>query len=711
MGDSFRLEPLQQATYEGQTNADGKRHGVGLCIYPEGTVYEGEWANDKQHGHGLCAFPSGNVYVGQWKDGVIEGRGIMLYQDSDIFEGMWVRGVCDGEGTFYSGTSVTCGVWRGGERVSTRTTAKQKVIPERLRGAILSLAHALRCQCQLHSMRALTQGTAAAVNTSPSDKPLASTSGPKPQPRKDSVGRNLGDAASVLTESKSPQLPKTPRPHAIAVDVPAQSPQLVVNSSFDAPPPLTPRAQPLQQMPKASQNDIMFVCCGPGYNSCFDAVKFVRSFVAFIFPFFSLPHTPCPCRFSALEEEREYVVSGAALRIDFEQPYASIYLAAIAFVAVALAWVFSQISTDIGAYTTIASVDIILPLLAYLLFALMNATYHSYVRIAHPLERIDRHGFPKMAAFVGSCVDSQADVCIYTWDEEGNSRVTNSHYHYRWLVVSMIVGLLASAISPIYRAFHGVQLFGDDKYERTGAVFAAIGILLTFTGVTYFILKITDMERQVHSQLAVISRLAYLNGQSLLRPTDHRKVRFELDSPVSTQDLKSGFCGWFVTRCFVLYASTVSNHVARHSSISAVFLFMFVVQMVVFVDVIYALSREYIQRSSAYFTSAHLMGLWLVLSWGSLLIRYVYVCLLTERERQRHLYIFDVAALYHHTVLSNANSCSIIETCRSMTLLHDQRTTVFNVRLSPFLFVVWCGLHILSCGVLVYQLVNYIIYS
>ncbi|MCI5123013.1 MAG: hypothetical protein D3925_00680 [Candidatus Electrothrix sp. AR5] len=55
--------------------SDNKRHGHGLCIYPDGGQYEGEWRNDKRHGPGTYLDPNGGSYEGQWKDGMEENRG------------------------------------------------------------------------------------------------------------------------------------------------------------------------------------------------------------------------------------------------------------------------------------------------------------------------------------------------------------------------------------------------------------------------------------------------------------------------------------------------------------------------------------------------------------------------------------------------------------------------------------------------------------
>ena len=55
--------------------SDGKRHGHGLCIYPDGGQYEGEWVDDKRHGMGTYFDPNGGSFEGEWKDGMRNGLG------------------------------------------------------------------------------------------------------------------------------------------------------------------------------------------------------------------------------------------------------------------------------------------------------------------------------------------------------------------------------------------------------------------------------------------------------------------------------------------------------------------------------------------------------------------------------------------------------------------------------------------------------------
>merc|ERR1711900_12676 len=37
-------------------------------VYPNGTVYDGEWDGDSRSGHGVCMYTNGDKYVGDWAD-------------------------------------------------------------------------------------------------------------------------------------------------------------------------------------------------------------------------------------------------------------------------------------------------------------------------------------------------------------------------------------------------------------------------------------------------------------------------------------------------------------------------------------------------------------------------------------------------------------------------------------------------------------------
>ena len=54
---------------------DGKRHGRGKFIYPNGDTYEGEWKNDVREGEGIFTYKSDSyTYVGSFKNGLRDGK-------------------------------------------------------------------------------------------------------------------------------------------------------------------------------------------------------------------------------------------------------------------------------------------------------------------------------------------------------------------------------------------------------------------------------------------------------------------------------------------------------------------------------------------------------------------------------------------------------------------------------------------------------------
>ena len=49
-------------TYEGEWNSEDEKHGRGVQLWDNGTIYEGYWSHDKPHGKGRIVFHNGDVY-------------------------------------------------------------------------------------------------------------------------------------------------------------------------------------------------------------------------------------------------------------------------------------------------------------------------------------------------------------------------------------------------------------------------------------------------------------------------------------------------------------------------------------------------------------------------------------------------------------------------------------------------------------------------
>ncbi|NBC08492.1 MAG: peptidase C14 caspase catalytic subunit p20, partial [Bacteroidetes bacterium] len=53
--------------------------GEGVCVYPSGARYEGQFENGRPDGKGNLYFSDGRVYRGDWKAGFKEGIGMLSY--------------------------------------------------------------------------------------------------------------------------------------------------------------------------------------------------------------------------------------------------------------------------------------------------------------------------------------------------------------------------------------------------------------------------------------------------------------------------------------------------------------------------------------------------------------------------------------------------------------------------------------------------------
>ena len=65
-------------------------NGHGLCRWPDGSQYEGEWKNDQRVGKGKYRYDNGDVYEGDWFDDERNGYGTYTFADGDIYRGEWI---------------------------------------------------------------------------------------------------------------------------------------------------------------------------------------------------------------------------------------------------------------------------------------------------------------------------------------------------------------------------------------------------------------------------------------------------------------------------------------------------------------------------------------------------------------------------------------------------------------------------------------------
>ncbi len=133
--------------YEGEM-VDSKREGRGICLFTDGTLYEGEWKRNKEHGYGklMSSDRKQIIYEGEWERGRMQGNGTYYYGSSDplkpgsryvgefrenlrngigryfladgsVYDGQWRDGVMNGLGVFtWPDHSMYDGVWKDGKR-------------------------------------------------------------------------------------------------------------------------------------------------------------------------------------------------------------------------------------------------------------------------------------------------------------------------------------------------------------------------------------------------------------------------------------------------------------------------------------------------------------------------------------------------------------------------------------------------------------------
>ena len=85
--------------YEGDFRR-GKLHGRGILTYPDGSKYIGNWDNQYRSGRGRMVLADGSEYLGDFADNVYQGQGVMTYANGNRYEGQWSGGQPNGRGGF-----------------------------------------------------------------------------------------------------------------------------------------------------------------------------------------------------------------------------------------------------------------------------------------------------------------------------------------------------------------------------------------------------------------------------------------------------------------------------------------------------------------------------------------------------------------------------------------------------------------------------------
>ena len=81
-----RVEYERGDVYDGEWNAEGKRHGRGRLKMITGTEYAGEFMNGFFHGSGVLCFPDGSRYEGHFEFGRYHGCGVYTAANNIKYE-------------------------------------------------------------------------------------------------------------------------------------------------------------------------------------------------------------------------------------------------------------------------------------------------------------------------------------------------------------------------------------------------------------------------------------------------------------------------------------------------------------------------------------------------------------------------------------------------------------------------------------------------
>ena len=81
-------QKMSIGVYEGERNADGKRHGQGTWTADNGDKYVGGYVDGERSGTGRYDFAGGAVYYeGEYLNNKKHGAGKMVYPDSSCVRG------------------------------------------------------------------------------------------------------------------------------------------------------------------------------------------------------------------------------------------------------------------------------------------------------------------------------------------------------------------------------------------------------------------------------------------------------------------------------------------------------------------------------------------------------------------------------------------------------------------------------------------------
>ena len=79
-------------------SGNDRRDGLGVCIYSDGSRYDGMWKNDKRNGHGRMIWYNNDVYTGYWENDYENGEATVDFANGSKYVGSYKNGKREGKG-------------------------------------------------------------------------------------------------------------------------------------------------------------------------------------------------------------------------------------------------------------------------------------------------------------------------------------------------------------------------------------------------------------------------------------------------------------------------------------------------------------------------------------------------------------------------------------------------------------------------------------
>ncbi len=82
------------------TFVEGERNGFGEFQFRNGSRYEGAWSNNQMNGYGVFIWANGAEYFGDFLDNKMHGKGSVVLNNNEGYYGEWNDNLPDGHGSF-----------------------------------------------------------------------------------------------------------------------------------------------------------------------------------------------------------------------------------------------------------------------------------------------------------------------------------------------------------------------------------------------------------------------------------------------------------------------------------------------------------------------------------------------------------------------------------------------------------------------------------